>query len=260
MNDVMKNFLLFASISFLFGCSSNNSTADAGVQAASNPDKFTSLAAAPNALTAEEEADGWELLFDGTNTDQWTGVGSDTFPENGWIIENEALVLAEGGNIMTRKEYADFDLRFEFNMTPAANSGIKYYVSKLTNKESGKVVTNGPEYQIIDDYTNPDVKDQADEREKAAALYLLYAPTDKNLLPAGQWNTGRIVSKDQKVEHWLNGVQVLSYNRGSQDFRERKKATKFKNYDAYGESERGHILLTDHGDKVYFRNIKIKQL
>ncbi len=255
----MKYLLLLASGCFFIGCSSDPN-ADARDASATDTEKISSLPAGPNTLTAAEEADGWTLLFDGTNTDQWTAVGSDSFPENGWIIENDALVLAEGGNIISREEYGNFDLRFEFNLTPAANSGIKYYVTKLTNKESGREVTNGPEYQIIDDFNNSDVKDQEDEREKSAALYLMYAPSDKNLLPAGQWNTGRIVSKDKKVEHWLNGVRVLSYERGSPDFRKRKEATKFKNYSAYGETERGHILLTDHGDKVYFRNIKIRPL
>ena len=251
----MKNFLLIIFLFIFFGCSSNQrvDTETVTKNEDANSDKKSEV-------SQNEEAGEWEILFDGANIDKWTGVGSDKFPENGWVIEKDALVLGEGGNIITKEKYSDFDLRFEFNLTPAANSGIKYFVTQLKNKESGSVVTNGPEYQIIDDFNNPDVKDEADETVKTAALYLFYVPANKTLLPAGQWNTGRIVSKDKQVEHWLNGIKVLSYERGSEDFRKRREGTKFKNYDAYGEVPGGHILLTDHHDKVYFRNIKIKRL
>lgn len=261
---MMKSILFIAAGCLFLGCSSNSTThtedkrnANSGGREAELTAEAKLTAGKQNMLTKEEKEDGWELLFDGTNTDKWTAVDSEVFPENGWAIENGALVLAEGGNIITRDVYSDFDLKFEFNMTPAANSGIKYYVTKLKNKESGAVVNNGPEYQIIDDFS---IDEGANETEKTAAVYLLYEAVNKELLPPGQWNTGRIVSKDKQVEHWLNGVKVLSYERGSEDFRKRREGTKFKNYDAYGEVPDGHIYLTDHGDKVYFRNLKIKRL
>ena len=264
----MKDILWVLSMFLFLSCSSNSTTdleseknteldnleVEGGIETSS------ALANKPNTLSEEEKAEGWELLFDGRSFDKWTKVGSDEFPENGWVIENDAMVLGEGGNILTREQYSDFDLKFEFNLTPEANSGIKYFVAKLENKESGAVVTNGPEYQIIDDYSNPDVKEDPDETVKTAALYLFYVPENKKLLPPGEWNTGRIVAKDKHVEHWLNGVKVLSYERGSEDYRKRREETKFKNYKEYGEVPSGHIYLTDHGDKVYFRNLKIKRL
>ncbi|MEK6479370.1 DUF1080 domain-containing protein [Catalinimonas sp. 4WD22] len=209
---------------------------------------------------SSSESEGWTMLFDGSGTDHWVELGTNRFPENGWVIENGALVLNEGGNIVTREQYSDFDLSFEFNLTEGANSGIKYYVAELTNEKSSDTVMNGPEYQIIDDVDNPDIQDRKDETVTTAALYLLYSPENKKLLPPGQWNQGRIVSKDNQVEHWLNGVKVVSYERGSQDFLQKKMDTKFKNYPNYGEVPNGHIMLTDHHDKVYFRNIKIKRL
>ena len=265
---MMRNILLIVSGCLFLGCSSDSATKTennpvSGMKASETKlvtEARTGFVGEPNKLTEEEKADGWELLFDGKNFDKWTEVGSDELPENGWAIENGAMVRAEGGNILTREEYSDFDLRFEFNLTPEANSGIKYFVTKLKNKENGAVVTNGPEYQIIDDFKNPDVKDQENEMEKSAAAYLLYAPENKNLLPAGQWNSGRIVADGRQVEHWLNGEKVLNYERGSEDFRKRREGTKFKNYEKYGEVQEGHILLTDHNDKVYFRNLKIKRL
>ena len=122
------------------------------------------------------------------------------------------------------------------------------------------MVWNGPEYQIIDDYNNPDLKKDRDPKATTASLYLVYAPVNKKLLPAGEWNTGKIMVRGNHVEHWLNGVKVVSYKRGTAGFRRLMGATKFKDYSNYGELPGGHIMLTDHdGDKVYFRNIRIRQ-
>lgn len=208
------------------------------------------------------KADKWEWLFDGNNTDQWVGVNSDKFPANGWVIQNKTLVMAGkgGGDIITREKYENFELVFDFNLTPLANSGLKYFVGGVKNKQTGKIAINGPEYQIIDDYNHPELKDQKNGKGSTAALYLVYAPQNKKLLPAGQWNQARIIANGKHVEHWLNGVKVVSYEKGSPDFQQRMATTKFKDYEFYGEATAGHILLTDHGDKVYFRNIKIKKL
>lgn len=213
-------------------------------------------------LTEKEKSEDWEILFDGQNTDKWRGVNSDNFPSNGWAIEQGALVLSGkgGGDIVTREKFSNFELVLDFKLTHAANSGIKYFVEKLESKKNGKVVTNGPEYQIIDDFNHPAVKDHQNEKGATAALYLIYAPENKKLLPEGEWNQAKIIAKGKHVEHWLNGVKVLSYERGSKDFRQRVADTKFQDYKNYGEVSSGHILLTDHHDKVYFRNIRIKRL
>lgn len=240
-------------------------------KAAANKNSFTSKptafqaktsAAGKNTITPKARATGWEWLFDGKHTNQWRGVNSNTFPATGWTIEQGALVMAGkgGGDIITREKYSNFELVFDFNLTPSANSGIKYLVDNVKSRQTGKITMNGPEYQIIDDYNHPEVKDHKHDEGATAALYLVYAPQNKKLLPAGQWNQGRIIARGKHVEHWLNGKKVVSYEKGSPDFRQRMAATKFKDYDNYGEAAGGHILLTDHGDKVYFRNIKIRRL
>lgn len=244
----MQNQRLFPFLIVLFFC-------------ACQPQKKVVVADAPSEVKAKlVDSDGWTILFDGSNADHWIELGKKKFPRNGWVIEDGALVLNKGGNIITREQYADFELEFEFNLTEGANSGIKYYVTELTDEETGKTVMNGPEYQIIDDVYNPDIQERKDETVTSAALYLFYEPQGKQLKPAGAWNTGKIISQDGLVEHWLNGVKVVSYKRGSPEFLELKADTKFRKYPEYGEAERGHIMLTDHKDKVYFRKIRVRQL
>lgn len=215
-------------------------------------------------LTEEEKSQGWEYLFDGENTSKLRGVKDDTFPSKAWSIEDGALVLSgnDRGGIITRDKYSNFELVFDFKLTDSANSGIKYFVGDMNNKDKeGATIFNGPEYQIIDDYKHPAVTD--DEKGNlisTGSVYLLYSPENKSLKPAGEWNTARIVAKGKNVEHWLNGQKVLSYERGSNDFRNRVSNTKFKNQQNYGELASGHIMITDHTDKVYFKNIKIRRL
>jgi hypothetical protein len=208
-----------------------------------------------------ENAGNWEILFDGSNTGKWKGIKSDSFPVHNWNIVDSSLVLVAtgGADIITKEEYSNFELEFDFNFAAMANSGLKYFVSTLKDS-AGATVLNGPEYQIIDDNNNPAVKDHQHEEGATAALYLLYAPVNKKLLPAGQWNKGKIISQGNQVEHWLNGRKVVSYERGSEDFRKKLSQTKFRQYPGYGEAASGHILLTDHMDKVYFRNIRIRRL
>lgn len=215
---------------------------------------------ASNSLKAQ--GNDYEVLFDGTSMDKWRSKQSSSFPEKGWKVEDGMLFLDSrgGGDIITRKTYGDFELVFEFNLTPSANSGIKYFVDTLYNEETGNMMVNGPEYQIIDDYNYPGIKEDPNGLSSTAAAYLFYPPKNKTLHPAGEWNRGKIVAKGKKVTHWLNGKKVVSYQRGSKDYLKKKAANKFKDDSKYGELESGHILLTDHGDKVYFRNIKIKEL
>lgn len=211
-----------------------------------------------------KKSKGWEILFDGKNIDKWMTIDKNNSPSAGWGIENGTLYVKDhkkGQDIITKETYGNFELVFDFNLTNGANSGIKYLVGEIKNNSTGKMDWNGPEYQIIDDYNHPEVKDHAFEKGSTASLYLAYAPENKKLYPAGQWNTGKIIVKGNHIEHWLNGIKVVSCERGTRDFRDRMAATKFKVYDNYGELPEGHIMLTDHdGDKVYFRKISIKRL
>jgi hypothetical protein len=241
----MKNILSLLSALFLFSFTST--------------DSFVSQV---EITSRKVQSENWEVLFDGTGIEKWRGKLLEEFPEKGWKIENGLLFLAEkgGGDIITKEKYSDFELVFQFNLTEDANSGIKYFVGTVVNQETGSKMINGPEYQIIDDYNNTHVKDDPNGLSSTASAYLLYAPKNKKLNPPGQWNTGRIISKNGRVEHWLNGVRVVKYKRGSKDFLKRKAETKFKNDINYGELENGHILLTDHNDTVYFKEIKIRRL
>ncbi len=203
----------------------------------------------------------WEILFDGKSVDKWRAKSNNNFPTTGWKVEDGLLFLdGHGGDIITKEKYSDFELVFDFRLTEGANSGVKYFVDTLVNGKDGSIMVNGPEYQIIDDFNHPEVKQHADGLISTASVYLLYAPQNKKLNPAGQWNTGKIIARGDHVEHWLNGVQVLNYTRGGKDFLERKAKTKFSHDTNYGELQSGHILLTDHHDKVYFRDIKIRKL
>ncbi|RNL81984.1 DUF1080 domain-containing protein [Sinomicrobium pectinilyticum] len=221
-----------------------------------------------NRLTQAEEEGGWELLWDGKTTNGWRGAKLEHFPEKGWKIENGNLVVlasdgkesAAGGDIVTVKNYGDFELKVDFKITKGANSGIKYYVDADLNKGEGSAI--GLEYQILDDDNHPDAKLGNHEGSRTvASLYdLIKADPQKPIHRIGEWNTAHIISKDNHVEHWLNGVKVLEYERGSEEFRKLVSESKYKIWPDFGELERGQILLQDHGNLVYFKNIKIKPL
>jgi hypothetical protein len=220
---------------------------------------FLLLASAAIDLSAQSTS--YEILFDGNSLEKWQPKNNPSMPVKGWKIQDGMLFMeGKGGDIITKEKYGDFELIFEFNLTISANSGIKYFVDTLYNEKNGKMMINGPEYQIIDDYNYKGVKDNPNGTSSTGAAYLFYPPKNKKLNPHGQWNKGKIVAKGKKVSHWLNGKKIVSYVRGNKDYLEKKNANKFKNDKNYGELKEGHILITDHGDKVYFRNIKIKRL
>ncbi len=216
-----------------------------------------------NALLEQEKQNGWKLLFDGETTRGWRGAGMDHFPEKGWQAGNGTLTVVEsggseaefGGDIVTVDEYGDFELYLEFKFTPGANSGIKYYVTE-EEKTSGSAI--GPEYQILDDERHPDAKKGREGNRTLASLYDLIPAENKRLFP--EWQQVRIVSGDGHVEHWLNGRKVLEYERGSGHFRELVARSKYSKWDNFGEAEKGHILLQDHGNRVSFRSIRIREL
>jgi len=208
------------------------------------------------------QSTSYEMLFEGNSLEKWQSKNSPSLPIKGWKIEDGMLFMEGkgGGDIITKEKYGDFELIFEFNLTKSANSGIKYFVDTLYNEKTGKMMINGPEYQIIDDYNYKGIKENPNGTSSTGAAYLFYPPKNKKLNPHGQWNEGKIVAKGKKVSHWLNGKKIISYTRGSKDYLKKKATNKFKDDKNYGELKEGHILMTDHGDKVYFRNIKVKRL
>lgn len=218
-----------------------------------------------NNLTVAEKEEGWKLLFDGETSAGWRGAHKELFPEYGWTIRDGILSVdssggaeaAHGGDIVTIDQYSDFELQADFKLTPGANSGIKYYITEI-EETSGSAI--GLEYQILDDNLHADATQGREGNRTLASLYdLIPADQNKRVRQVGQWNMARIISKDQHVEHWLNGSRVLEYERGSEEYRDLVAISKYKVWENFGEAESGYILLQDHGDLVSFRNIKIKE-
>jgi hypothetical protein len=222
----------------------------------------------PNNLSEIEIKQGSTLLFDGESSTGWKGAYKPGFPEKGWQIADGMLKVLKstggestnGGDIVTEKMFKSFDLSFEFRLTEGANSGVKYFVT-LSENNSGSAI--GLEYQLLDDAKHPDAKMGHDGNRTLSSLYDLItaAKQPRFTRPIGQWNQGRVVVyPDNRVEHYLNGVKVLEYVRGSNAFRELVAISKYKVWPNFGEAPEGHILLQDHGDEVHFRSIKIKTL
>ncbi len=222
----------------------------------------------PNSLTNYEKKNGWKLLFDGVSNSGWRGAYKTGFPENGWqikdgiikVLSSEGKEGANGGDIVTIDQYSSFDLSFEFKLTPGANSGVKYFVTLAENNQGSAI---GLEYQVLDDAMHPDAKLGRDGNRTLASLYdLIPAPKQERFVhKTGEWNTGRIiVYPNNHVEHYLNGIKVLEYERGSQAFRDLVAISKYKIWLNFGEAKQGHILVQDHGGDVSYRSIKIKPL
>lgn len=222
----------------------------------------------PNNLSAAEQKAGWKLLFDGNSADQWRSVRDQNFPAHGWKVGDGIIKVQKsdggestnGGDIITRDKYAVFDLSFEFKLTPGANSGVKYFVT-LKEQTVGSAI--GLEYQVLDDKLHPDAKLGRDGNRTLASLYdLITSDQDgRPRRPIGEWNRGRVVvDANNNVTHYLNGVKMVSYKRGSQEFKDLVAMSKYKDWDKFGEALEGHILLQDHGDEVSFRNIKVKKV
>lgn len=263
---VFPAFLVVAGSLALSGCGAQPSAEEAPTPAASASDSQRAAATGHNSLSAEERAEGWRLLFDGTSTDGWRNAHADSFPDKGWAVRDGELIVLEsgggeaahGGDIVTVDEYGDFELQLDFKLTAGANSGVKYFVTEKVGTP-GRGSAIGLEYQLLDDDRHPDAKMGIGGNRTTGSLYdLIAAPTDKRVAAVGEWNTARIVSKGRKVEHWLNGSKLLEFERGSDHFRKLVAGSKYKEFKAFGEAESGHILLQDHGNTVHFRNIKIK--
>jgi hypothetical protein len=235
--------LLIISMAFLLACTGNQQ----------NNQKQAEI--------VEEQAENnedWVVLSEGDVATNWRGVNMTTFLDSGWQVENGVMKVLEGkpgDNIITREMYADFELVLEFKLTEDANSGIKYFVLENDYAEGQAL---GLEYQVID---NNKIKgDLENNTHKLASLYDLYPSKQTAPNPVGEWNEVRILAQGDQVEHWLNGKKVLSYQRGSQEYRNRIADSKFAKYDNFGEASAGHIMLQDHSDEVSFRNVKIRIL
>ncbi len=227
-----------------------------------------------NQLTAREKSEGWQLLWDGKTTQGWRGARLEHFPQKGWKIESGVLTVlkgtggesTQGGDIVTVAKYKNFELEVDFKLTKGANSGIKYFVDTELNKGEGSAI--GCEYQLLDDEHHPDAKLGANGNRTLASLYdlipaeaKLYAPNESVSKRVNQyeWNRAKIVVAGNHVQHFLNGIKVVAYERGTQMWRALVARSKYAVWPNFGEAAEGHILLQDHGDEVSFRNIKLRE-
>jgi hypothetical protein len=204
----------------------------------------------PNVLTAEEAREGWQLLFDGRTTQGWRSFRKPTFPSQGWIVEDGILkkvARVRGGDIITTAKFSEFELSWEWRIPPGANNGVKYFITEE------RTAAIGHEYQMIDDSR------VGDPKGTTAAFYAVLPPKPGKTRPRiNDWNQSRVVVRGNHVEHWLNGDRVLEYELGSPEVMAGVAQSKFRAVAGFGTRIEGHILLTDHGDEAWFRNIKIR--
>lgn len=205
---------------------------------------------------ASADSSEWQILFDGTDLSQWKGYNQDTISSK-WQIEEGTLTLVEGGagDIMTRDEFGNFELELEWKISEGGNSGIFFHV--VESDTLGATYLSAPEMQILDDERHPD-KELITHR--AGANYDMQPCSEVATSPVGEWNKVRLIYQDGAVEHWLNDVKVVEYVEGSEAWMEQLANSKFHDWPMYAKSSTGHIALQDHGDKVWFRNIRIKSL
>ncbi len=217
----------------------------------------------PNVVADAERAQGWRLLWDGRTAQGWHGAKSPAFPATGWSMAEGVLTVlgTKGGDIVTDAAFSAFELQAEFQLTTGANSGIKYFVGA-----DGKGGLTGLEYQLLDDEHHPDAKLGVDGNRTLASLYDLIPrgkmPGGLNIVPRlGEWQHARIVvTPAGRVEHWLNGIKVVAYERGSAEFVAAVARSKYAQIPGFGLGAKGPVLLQDHGDVVRFRSLKVREL
>lgn len=208
---------------------------------------------AMNTLTAQDREAGWKLLFDGRTIDGWRGFRQKGVPAGWQVIDGTLTRVGSGGDLITVEQFENFELAFDWQISKGGNSGVMYRVTE----EGEETYHTGPEYQILDNALHRDGKV---ELTSAGACYALYAPVKDVTRPVGTWNTSRIVVNGNHVEHWMNDVRIVQYELLSPEWEKLVKESKFNEWPRFGRSPRGHIALQDHGDRVAYRNIRIRTL
>jgi len=216
-----------------------------------------------NALTADEKSEGWVLLFDGETTDGWKNFNEESV--TGWEVEDGCLVGLGlggdiGGDIVSVKEYDNFILKWEWKLGPNGNSGVMYHV--VEGEKYHAPYETGPEYQLIEDdnFLDHGKPYPLEDWQMTAADYAMYVANDEKQVNLRDWNSSKIVFSEEKAEYWLNGKKVVEFVPWSDDWNERRNRGKWDAYPDYGLAKTGKLCLQDHGSKIWFRNIKIKEL
>lgn len=223
------------------------------------------LATGPNTLTQEEIDEGWVLLFDGKSPDQWRAYGKEHFPTGWEVVDGTIHVIGsgrgeagDGGDIISIHKYKNFTLDLEWKVDTGANSGIFYLAQEVEDEPIWK---SSPEMQILDNTNHPDAVLGIQGNRQAGALYDLVPAVPQTAKGPGEWNNVRIMVYNGTVVHWMNGEKVLEYHLWTDDWKDMCANSKFKDYELFvNTAEEGHIGLQDHGDDVWFRNIKIKEM
>jgi hypothetical protein len=251
----LKTLLGVAVVAFpllTVGCASETPGAEAQAQTEGASDTL-------NTLTKAQRESGWQLLFDGDSLSKWRGYKDRPVPE-GWSAQNGQITLAPpesdtaGGDLVTKKQYDDFEFRFDWKISKGGNSGVIY---RLSEDQKFTFMT-GPEYQILDDAHHSNATDGP--AYMTGANYALHATDTTAIRSARQWNEARILVRGDHVEHWLNGQKVVEYELGSADWKQRVADSKFSDWPGYGQNDTGRIALQDHSQKVWFRNLAIRSL
>jgi hypothetical protein len=232
-------------------------TLDEAARVASQVDERSSAGPTHNRLSDKEQAEGWQLLFDGTTTRGWRGFAKQDFPTTGWVVENGTLKGqgSKGGDIVTTTAYDDFEFAWDWRLSFQGNSGVKYFVDEARGNAGGAI---GHEYQTIDDDNYTAMR--LTERQQTGAWYDVMAPVKKAAHPVGQWNSSRLVVRGTTVQHWLNGTLVLAYDIMSPEAQRGIATSKFKDVKGFADKIRTPILLQDHDTVVWFRNLKLREL
>jgi len=226
-----------------------------------------------NTLSRAEQKAGWKLLFDGKTFTGWRGLGRDNIPKGLWVVEDGQIRKirnsdvkqlpdgspVENGDLMTTGTFENFELSFEWKIEKGGNSGLKYNVSEQMCEDNGsKYSALGFEYQMLDD-SDPMYKDLK-PAQFSGSLYDLIPAKNISLKPVGEFNTSRILVDGTHVGHWLNGIKVVEYEFGSKELDEAYKTSKFNKIKGFCDKRKAHIVLQNHNDAAWFRNIKIREL
>jgi hypothetical protein len=258
---IKKLFLLLFSVFLLIGCSKNKEK---------NKEKDISQPL-ENTLSKAEIDDGWELLFDGKSFNGWRGIGRNTVPDGHWKIEDNCIKKiksgdvptladgqpAKGGDLMTDQTFNNFEFKFDWRISEAGNSGVKYNVIEEYSVNNGSTSALGYEYQVLDDEKH---SDNANPTHRTASLYDMIQAVGGSAKPIGEFNTGRIVFNNNHGEHWLNGVKVVEYDIDSPEFEALFEKSKYAKHEDFTKHKIASIILQDHGNDCWYKNIKIRKL